>query len=67
MGEFISEFLFSSGDTILALGLLFKGTSSNDCVDHNKLETIESHISSDFNEKEEFKGSLFFPVEQTPE
>ena len=29
MGEFILEFLFSSGDTILALGLLFKGTSSN--------------------------------------
>ena len=36
-------------------------------VDHNKLEMIESHISSDFNEKEEFKGSLFFLVEQTPE
>ena len=28
MGEFIFEFLFSSGDIILALGLLFKGTSS---------------------------------------
>ena len=36
-------------------------------VDHNKLEMIESHISFDFTEKEEFKGSLFFLVEQTPE
>ena len=38
-----------------------------DCVDHNKLEMIESHISFDFNEKEEFKGFLFFLVEHTPE